>query len=393
MFFHPLDHLGLISTARNFVSSLGNESYSYFRLVGQANIPNFLIFLGFCFLAIVLGRITPLILRLILDLIDRKKEKNLYDLFVRPIQRSIKVCTSLLLIYWAARAWLDTYKVLSGFLEALISLVFFGATAWIVSRVLKQFIRLYGIRMLRNSGFNVNEILLVFEAIANIMIGFVAIILYAESQNFPWIGLFAGASLGGVVLGLAVSKTAEDFLATLLLYLDNRFLPGDYIRLPQMGDGRVEEVFGRVESIGWRSTTIRVAGKNTIYITSNAILVQQEIENVSRGKRIMVLLSLKFSRALQNREQALIKEFVVESTETLYGIAANSTSVKFAQSSDGREVAMINFAILGSSETSFKLRKDILESACEEIATKLKAFEIEFVAQEPTVYIEAPVTI
>lgn len=358
------------------------------------SLPNVFIFLFFCFLAIAVGKIIPPALELVFTLIDRNRKRNLYNLFVRPIQGSIKVCTTLLLIYWAAKVWLDDYKILSGFLEGLTSLVFFSTTAWIIARVLNQFIRVYGIKMLRNSGLNVNEILLVFEALANITIGFIAVILYAESRNFPWVGLFAGASLGGVILGLAVSKTAEDFLSTLILYLDNRFLPGDYIRLPQMGDGRVEEVFGRIESIGWRSTTIRIAGKNTIYITTNTIMAQQEIENVSRGKRIMVLLSLNFSGLLEDREKALIEEVVVESTEKIYGIASNSTKVKFTQSLDGSSTnAIINFAILGSSDTSIKLRKDILESACEEMVNKLNTFDIKFVAQEPKIYIEAPVTV
>lgn len=363
-------------------------------LVAAYNIPNFLIFLFCCLLAIGIGIIIPFALKLLLPLINRRKEKNLFDLFVQPIQGSIQVCTTLLLIYWAARIWLEDYQILSGWLEALTSLIFFITSAWIISRILKQFIRVYGIRMLRNSGLNVNEILLVLETLANAIIGFIAVILYAESQNFPWVALFAGASLGGVVLGLAVSKTAEDLLGTLLLYLDNRFLPGEYIRLPAMGDGRVEEVFGRIESIGWRSTTIRIAGKNTIYITSNAILAQQEIENVSRGKRITVLLNLIFSQPLDDREKALIEEILIESTEKLYGIAANSTRVKFTQpSTDSPVKARINFTILGSSEPSIKLRKDILESACEELETRLKAFDIHFVAQEPKIYIEAPVTV
>lgn len=363
-------------------------------LLEVQRLPGFLIFFVCCFLAVAVGNLAPPALKVIFNWPKLNREKNLYELFVRPIQGSIKVCTTLLLIYWAAKVWLIRYKVLSGLLSFLTSLVFFGTIAWIISRILKQFIRVYGIRMLRNSGFNVNEILLVLETVANVIIGAVTVIVYAESRNFPWVGLFAGASLGGALLGLAVSKAAEDFLSTILLYFDNRFLPGDYIRLPQMGDGRVEEVFGRVESIGWRSTTIRIAGKNTIYITSNTIMVQQEVENVSRGKRIMVLLTLSFSKRLEEREKALIEEVVIESTEQVYGIASNTTKVKFAPALDESYTnAVVNFAILGSSETSIRLRKDILESACEEMANKLRKFNIDFEAQESKTYIESPITI
>jgi small-conductance mechanosensitive channel len=357
------------------------------------SLPSFLIFLIACFLAIAIGRLIAPALKIIFTVVARKQEKNLYELFIRPIQGSIKVCTTLLLIYWAAKVWLVNYKAISTFLEIITSLVFFSTTAWMTSRVLKQFIRVYGIKMLRNSGFNINEILLVLETLANIFIGMMAIILYAESRDFPWLGIFAGVSLGGAVLGLAASKAAEDFLSTLLLYFDNRFLPGEYVRLPPM-EGRVEEVFGRVESIGWRSTTIRIAGKNTIYITPNTMMAQQEIENVSRGKRIMVLLNLCFSTTLNDREKALIEEIVLESTDQVYGIAANSTRVKFTQAIDGGGTnASIHFAILGSTESSIRLRKDILESACEEVANKLRTFNIQFVTQESKVYIEAPITV
>ncbi|MDJ0651075.1 MAG: mechanosensitive ion channel [Xenococcaceae cyanobacterium MO_188.B19] len=96
------------------------------------------------------------------------------------------------------------------------------------------------------------------------LFGFITVVIYAESRNFSWVSLFAGISLGGAALGLAASKTADDFLGTILLYLDRRFLPGEYIRLPILNSGRAEEIFGRVESIGWRSTAIRRAGKNTL---------------------------------------------------------------------------------------------------------------------------------
>ena len=251
-----------------------------------------------------------------------------------------------------------------------------------------------GLNFLRQSGLAVNEMLLVFETLANIAIGFITVVIYAETREFSWVSLFAGISLGGAALGLAASKTADDFLGTILLYLDRRFLPGEYIRLPTMNTGRAEEIFGRVESIGWRSTTVRVAGKNTLYIISNATLARDELENVSRGKKVMVLLYLDFFTQLQEREQALIEQVIIESTEKLFGIAPNSTSVDFTQQSNQDKTrAMVTFSILGATENSIQLRKNILESTYEEISAKLRSFGIEFMAQQPNVYVEAPITI
>ena len=379
---------------KELISDVGVKLNFLYRLVYQSSIPNFVIFLVFSLLAIVIGNLTPLLLQLILYLFDRQEEKNLYELFVKPIRGSIKICSILFLIYWAAVLWLREYQALWEFLEPLIGLVFWITTAWITSRILKQFIRVYGIKLLRQSGLNVNEILLLFETVANVVIGFMTIVIYAQTQNFPWVSLFAGISLGGAALGLALSNAANDCIGTILLYLDRRFLPGEYIRLPTLNSGRSEAVFGRVESIGWRSTTIRVAGKNTLYIMSNATLVRDEVENVSRGKKVMVLIYIDFMKKLKEREQALIEQVIVASTENLFGITPNSTSINFTQQLNHNHTrAMVTFSILGSTEKSMKLRKDILESITKEISEKLRDFGIEFVAQEPNIYIEAPITI
>ena len=365
-----------------------------YRTLYQSGLPNNIIFLIFVLLAIVIGQIVPSLLRLIIYLGDRQQQKNLYNLIFKPIRTSIKLCSSLILIYWSTLLWLKEYQEIYQFLEPLIGFVALIAMAWIISRILTQLMHVYGIKLLRQSGLVVNEMLLVFETSANIVLGFITVIVYAETRNFSWVSLLAGISLGGAALGLALSNIVDDCFGTILLYLDRRFFPGEYVRLPASNNGRAEEIFGRIESIGWRSSTIRIAGKNTLYILSNSILARDELENVSRGKKVMVLIYLDFMRKLKEREQALIKQVIIESTEKLFGIAPNSTNVNFTQQLD-RDLtrAMVNYSILGSTENSIELRKNILESTYEEISKKLRDFGIEFVAQEPNIYVEAPITI
>ena len=379
---------------RFFGSNIEQILDFFYDRLDQSSLPNYLIFILFALLAIAIGQIVPSFLKLIFYLFDRKQKKNLYGLFIQPIRGPIKFCSTLTLIYWTNGLWSREYEAASEFLEPFIDLVFLLAIAWIISRISTQFIRAYGIKFLRQSGLAVNEMLLVFETLANIALGFITVVIYAETRNFSWVSLFAGISLGGAALGLAASKTADDFLGTILLYLDRRFLPGEYIRLPILNSGRAEEIFGRVESIGWRSTAIRIAGKNTLYIMSNATLARDELENVSRGKKVMVLLYLDFFTQLQEREQALIEQVIIESTEKLFGIAPNSTSVDFTQQSNQDKTrAMVTFSILGATENSIQLRKNILESTYEEISAKLRSFGIEFMAQQPNIYVEAPITI
>lgn len=240
----------------------------FYQTLYQSSLPNYIIFLLFVLLAIGIGKISPHLLKLILYLGDRQQKKNLYELIFKPISSSIKLCSTLLIIYWATLLWLQEYRAIYQFLEPLIGLVALITIAWIISRILKQLIRVYGIKLFRQSGLVVNELLLVFETLANIVIGFITVVIYAEIQNFSWLSLFAGISLSGA---------------------------------------------------------------------ANVNFTEQLDYDLTR--------------------------------------------------------AMINFSILGSTENSIELRKNILDSTREEISEKLRSLGIEFVAQEPNIYVEAPITI
>lgn len=157
-----------------------------------------------------------------------------------------------------------------------------------------------------------------------------------------------------------------------------------------------EGLFGRVESIGIRSTKIRAAAKSTLFIIPNSILANLEIENITRGKKVMVLLYLDFLDLLQDREQALVQQVIVESTNSLFGIDPGSTSITFLTHKDAEKQitrTRVTFFILGSSDNSLQLRKRLLELANEKISKKLVTNGIKFTMQEPTIYLESPVTI
>ena len=103
--------------------------------------------------------------------------------------------------------------------------------AWLVSRLLQQTLRIYGIDLIRRLGREVDELLLVFETIANVIIGFIAIVAFAQSQAVDLVGLLAGLGIVGAAIAFAAQKTLEQILGTIVLYLDRPFIPGEYIRV------------------------------------------------------------------------------------------------------------------------------------------------------------------
>jgi small-conductance mechanosensitive channel len=289
-------------------------------------------------------------------------------------------------------AIIKNYKNIYGLLDFLLDLSLTISLAYLCSQLFRQFVRIYGIDLIRKLGLEVDELLLVVETIANVIIGFIAALAFAQSQQINLFGLLAGLGIGGIAVAFAAQKTLEQLLGTIVLYLDRPYVAGEYIRVNF--NPHAEDVFARVESIGLRSTKLRVAAKSTLIIVPNSIMATKDIENITRGKKVMVLLYLDFNKLLEQTEEALVEKVIKESTDSLFGIDPGSTKIRLFQPEGKKETrARITFFILGSSENSIQLRKRLLELANQQISQKLVNYGIEFALQDPTIYVESPMTI
>lgn len=359
--------------------------------LGDDLLVSLIFFLLSIFLSVIAGHYSPLLVRLVIWRLSPQQVTTIYNNFVEPIINLLRIASSLIFISLSL-FWLKKYESFYVFFGFFLDLALIISLAWLASRLFRQFIRFYGIDLVRKLGLEVDELVLVFEALANVIIGFIAILAFAQGR-FDLIGLLTGLGIGGLAVAFAAQKTLEQLLSTIVLYLDRPFVAGEYIRL-QESTTRQKGLFGRVESIGLRSTKIRTPAKSTLFVVPNSIFANVEIENISRGKKVMVLLYLDFSNLLAEREQALVTEVIKESTNSLFGIDPGSTKINFLSSPMQKFArARVTFFILGSSENSMQLRKRLLELASATMSKKLMAYEIDFKMQEPTIYVESPVTI
>ena len=344
------------------------------------------IFAVLVLLSVLLGRATPSLISLLIRQFAPQNFTRIYENLLAPLDSLFRIAGSLILIRLAVN-FLQEYSGLFKFLEFFINLAVIISIAWLASRLFRQFVLVYGIELINKLGREVDELLLVLETIANIIIGFIAAVVFAQSQQINLVGLLASLGIGGLAIAFAAQKTLEQLIGTVVLYLDRPYLPGEYLRLPS-------GLFGRVESIGLRSTKIRTAAKGTLMIIPNSTMANLDIENVSRGRKVMVLLYLDFNRQLNQQESALIEQVVKSSTNDLFGIDPGSTKVTLVDSENNlASRARITFFILGSSENSLQLRKRLLELANEKISKKLKSHNIEFTVEEPTIYVDSLVTL
>ncbi|MBD2744156.1 mechanosensitive ion channel domain-containing protein [Coleofasciculus sp. FACHB-1120] len=358
----------------------------------QIDISKPLIFLLFVLLSLLLGRYTPGISKLIVRRFASEKVTSIYEGLIEPIKHLFRVAGTFILISLSL-TWIEDYQALYKLIKPFLDLAVIISVAWLISRLFRQFIRIYGIDLLGKFGRDFDELILVIETLMNVALGFIAILAFAQSQQFNLVGLVASLGIGGLAVAFAAQKTLEQLLGTIVLYLDRPFVPGDYIRLPSIGNVP-GGLFGRVESIGLRSTKIRTAAKSTLYIVPNSTLANLEIENVTMGKKVMVLLYLDFFRLLEDREQALVQQVINQSTDSVFGIDPGSTNITLMNNAEKQTTrARVTFFILGSSENSIQLRKHLLELANEKISKHLIEYGIEFKMQEPTIYVESPVTL
>lgn len=350
-----------------------------------------LTFIFFILLSIIIGRYIPNLIILINQKFFPKIGENVNKNFIIPLKAGIRITGTLILISFCLNL-LKPYEELYQFLRFCLYLSITISASWLLSRLFRQLLRLYGIVMIQKMGLKPDEFIIVLETISNVIIGFFAVIFFANINNFNLLGLVAGFGIGGIAIAFAAQRVLEQFIGTIVIYCDRPYVPGEYVRVnfnPQQ-----EDTYGRIEAIGLRSTKIRVAARNTLLIVPNSIMATKDIENITRGKKVMVLLYLDFKRQLEEQETALIDKVVKESTDTLYGIDPGSTKITLLKPKNKPGTrARVTFFILGSSEDSTQLRKRLLELANEKISKKLISYGIEFEMKEPTIYVDSPIPI
>ena len=268
--------------------------------------------------------------------------------------------------------------------ELIISLILTVISCKLSSKITGTFLDVYLLDIAVNSGKQANsELIITAKVITNLAIIVIGIIIFAQLHDFNILGLLASLGIGGLAIAFAAQKTLEQFIDGVVLYVDQPFQIDDYIGL---SDG----TFGRVESIGWRSTKIRTSGKGTILIIPNNSLTQMSIENYTEAKKVMSIITLNFAQEVQSQEQALIRQVILTSTKDIFGLDSRNTDITFKNLNQ----AQVTFFILGSSgEESMVLRRQLLDKAKQNIDIKLKEYGIEFTLDCSAIYVDAPITI
>ncbi|HEY9888927.1 MAG TPA: mechanosensitive ion channel domain-containing protein [Candidatus Obscuribacterales bacterium] len=340
--------------------------------------------------AILLGQVVPWLTQLALTRVLEGDATTFYSRIIQP-HRSLLTLTGALGIVEAA-----ALLVLQGLwyvpwyhnLEFAITLALTVSLGLLLFRCFQTYFDEYVLKAALAEGRKTNsELLIVGRVLANFGLVVILVTLFAQTHQINIIGIFASLGVGGIAIAFSAQKVLEQLLGGVVIYVDRPFEVDDYIGLP---DG----TFGRVEAIGLRSTKIRTTGKGTLAIVPNSALIQATVENFTGAKKVMAIVYLNLYRAIGEDEQALIRQVITESTRDIFGIDTRSTDIAF-RTLEGGNLTQVQATlfILGATGSSLEIRRQLLDIANQKMTQRLKGYGIAFDIEEPTVYVDAPITI
>ncbi len=110
--------------------------------------------------------------------------------------------------------------------------------------------------------------------------------------------IIAGASIGGLAIGLAAQDTVKNLIGSFMIFADKPFKIGDWIKI-----GDIE---GSVEEVGFRSTVIRAAD-TSVFKIPNSKLSEDSVNNLGKRvyRRYTTTLGIRYDTPPE-----LIEEFV-----------------------------------------------------------------------------------
>lgn len=164
--------------------------------------------------------------------------------------------------------------------------------SWALIRFIRQIEKLY-IQRREQEQKEVDKTLVhAMAQLLTISVIITSILAAMQLLGLPISGLLAFGGIGGAGIAFASKDLLANFFGGLVVYTDQPFKVGDWIRSP---DKNIE---GVVEYIGWRVTRIRTFDKRPLYVP-NGLFLTISVENPSRmtNRRIRTNIGIRYQDA------------------------------------------------------------------------------------------------
>ena len=237
---------------------------------------------------------------LVIDFVQRKALKKLYDRLVKTKNKwddalIDSLSKPLRIIIWATGFGFaakiiqnSTKAVIFAAVEPMRDTLVIIAFAWFLIRLIQRGENNFYEKEDAKDKTTIDAI----SKLLRILVGITATLVIMQTLGYSISGILAFGGIGGIAIGFAAKDLLANFFGGLIIYLDRPFTIGDWIRSP---DRNIE---GTVEEIGWRVTRIRTFDKRPLYVP-NSIFSSIALENPQRmlNRRIYETIGIRYQDA------------------------------------------------------------------------------------------------
>jgi len=168
----------------------------------------------------------------------------------------------------------------------------------------------------------------ILRFVGMLLVWVIAVLMLLANLGVDITALVAGLGVGGVAVALALQNVLGDLFASLAIALDKPFTIGDTLQL--------DDLTGRVERIGIKSTRLRSASGEQI-VVSNAQLLATRLRNFGRAeeRRALYLIGVPYEtppdklRAIPALVEGIVRALPAARFERCYFKSFGASALEF----------------------------------------------------------------
>lgn len=291
------------------------------RIIPNTLLMHFVVSFGILFVTVLAGRITNVVLKLLVKPFTGKTKTTLDDKIILVIEKFSNRIFVVLGLYLAIRYFVNAlfkdkriieyvgqgiYDFLVGTASFLNDILFIVTVLFVIyalynlfSVIMDHYLEKRDVQSGERSAYDLIPFVKKLILVVLFTIGLL-IILYNFKVDVSGIVLSLG--IGSLAIALAAQETLSNMIAGFVILVDRPFRIGDRIRLPS---GEI----GDVVEIGMRSTKL-LDFDNNLIILPNAELVKSRIQNLTYPNtvsRIVVDVGVSYSTDIEKTKNILMK--------------------------------------------------------------------------------------
>ena len=174
----------------------------------------------------------------------------------------------------------------------------------------------------------------------------------AQNLGLPLYSVVAGLGIGGLAVALAIRPTLENLIGGIMLYLDQPVRVGDFCSFA--------DKTGTVETIGVRSTKLRMLDR-TLITVPNAALADMQLINWAKCDRMLINTTIGLRYETKNDQ---LRHVLVKFREMLHAhpkIHPDTVRVRFADfGQSSLDIGVRIYALTQDFNEYYAIREDVL---------------------------------